>query len=228
MAQQGTKRRRPLSRDKVVAVAVALADKAGLESVSMRALARKSRVVPMALYKHVANKEDLLDGMVDVVFGEVDFPPTGADWRTAMRQRAMSMRHALLRHRWAIGLMESRTKPGPANLRHHNLVIQCLREADFPFWTAIRAYNAMDSYIYGSLLQQQNLPFETPEEAVEMAADIMAPPSLAEEYPDLAEVVAELAKRGFDFGEEFESGLDLVLDGIERLRQKEAMTTGSP
>src|ERR687892_2673954 len=98
MAQQGAKRRRPLSRDKVVAVAVALADKGGLESVSMRALARKSRVVPMALYKHVASKEDLLDGMVDVVFGEVDFPPTGADWRTAMRRRAMSMRDALLRH----------------------------------------------------------------------------------------------------------------------------------
>ena len=227
MAQQGAKRRRPLSRDKVVAVAVALADKGGLESVSMRALARKSRVVPMALYKHVANKEDLLDAMVDVVFGEVDFP-TGADWRTAMRQRAVSMRDALLRHRWAIGLMESRTRPGPANLRHHNLVMLILREADFPFWTAIRAYNAMDSYIYGSLLQQQNLPFETPEEAVEMAAEIIAPPSLAEEYPYLAEVVVELAKRGFDFGEEFESGLNLVLDGIERLRQEEAMTTGSP
>jgi AcrR family transcriptional regulator len=216
-----------LSTDKVVAIAVALADKGGIESVSMRALARKSRVVPMALYKHVANKEDLLDGMVDVVFGEVEFPFNGADWRTGMRQRAMSMRDALLRHRWAIGLMESRTRPGPANLRHHNLVMQCLREADFPFWTAIRAYNAMDSYIYGSLLRQQNVPFETPEEAVEMAAEVMAPPSLAEEYPYLAEVVAELAKSGFDFGEEFESGLDLVLDGIERLIRQGAASTGS-
>jgi hypothetical protein len=105
--------------------------------------------------------------------------------------------------------------------------MQCLREADFPFWTAIRAYNAMDSYIYGSLLRQQNVPFETPEEAVEMAAEVMAPPSLAEEYPYLAEVVAELAKSGFDFGEEFESGLDLVLDGIERLIRQGAASTGS-
>jgi AcrR family transcriptional regulator len=228
MAQQRATRRRPLSRDKVVAVAVALADRGGIESVSMRALARKSRVVPMALYKHVANKEDLLDGMIDVVFGEVDFPINRADWRTAMRQRAMSMRDALLRHRWAIGLMESRTRPGPANLRHHNLVMLCLREAGFPFRTAIHAYYAMDSYIYGSLLQQKYLPFETPEESAEVVAEMMAPPSLAEEYPYLAEVVVELAKRGFDYKEEFESGLNLVLDGIARLRQQDAAPIGSP
>jgi len=221
-----TRRAAPLSRDEVVAVAVALADE-GIDPPSMRALARALGVAPMALYKHVTNKEDLLDGMIDVVFGEVEFPSGGADWRTAMNQRAMSMRDALLRHRWAIGLMESRTRPGPANLRHHNLVMQGLREADFSFRMAIHAYNAMDSYIYGSLLQQKNLPFETPEESGEMVAEIIASPSIAEEYPYLAEVVVELARRGYDYGEEFEFGLNLILDGIEWLRQQEAASTGS-
>ena len=181
----------------------------------------------MALYKHVENKEDLLDSMIDVVFGEVDVPLGEGDWRAAMRQRAMSMRDVLLRHRWAIGLMESRTKPGPANLRHHNLVLQSLRGAGFSFGTAVHAYNAMDSYIYGSLLQQKYLPFETAEESAEMAAEIMAPPALAEEYPYLAEAVVELAGHGFDYKEEFELGLDLILDGIERLRQQEMVATRS-
>jgi len=220
-----TRRAAPLSRDGIVAAAVALADE-GIGPPSMRTLAGALGVAPMALYRHVTNKDDLLDGMIDVVFDEVDLPLDGADWGTTMRQRGISMRDALLRHRWAVGLMESRTKPGPANLRHHNMVMRCLREAGFSFWTAIRAYNAMDSYIYGSLLQQKNLPFETGDEAAEMAADVMASPSLADEYPYLAEVVVELTERGFNFGEEFESGLDLILDGIERLRRQEAASTG--
>jgi AcrR family transcriptional regulator len=225
MVQQGAARRVPLSRDQVVRAAVALADASGIESLTMRALARELEVAPMALYKHVGNKEELVDGMIDVVFSEVQFPSTGMDWKTAMWQRAMSMRDALLRHRWAIGWMESRRRPGPANLQHHNAVMQSLREGGFSFRMAIHAYNAMDSYIYGSLLQQKSLPFETPEESAEMVAEIMAPPSLTEEYPYLAEVVAELAKRGFDYTEEFESGLDLILSGIERLRQQEAAST---
>ena len=131
-------------------------------------------MVPMALYKHVENKEDLLDHMIDVVFGEVGFVSNGADWRRDLRKRAIAMREALLPHPWAIGLMESRTRPGPANLRHHDAVLGRLREAGFSIRTALRAYHAIDSYLYGSLLQQNSLPFETPAEFAEVAAQIMA------------------------------------------------------
>src|SRR5450755_1282429 len=126
MAHQAPRRNR-LNRDRVLRAAVALADQRS-DVPTMRTLAQELGVVPMALYKHVANKEDLVDGMIDLVFGEVAFP-TGADWKTAMRQRAISMRQALLRHRWAVGLMEARMRPGPADLRHHNAVLACLREA---------------------------------------------------------------------------------------------------
>ena len=228
MARKRKARAAPLSRDEVVRVAVTVADAGGIDALSMRALARRLSVAPMALYKHVENKEDLLDDMIDVVFAEVGFPLDGTGWRTAMRQRAMAMREALLRHPWAIGLMESRSRPGPANLQHHNAVMGCLREAGFSFMMAIRAYNTMDSYIYGSLLQQRNLPFETPEESADLVAEIMASTSLAEEYPYLAEVVVELAKRGYDYREAYESGLDLILDGIERLgQQQQGASTGS-
>jgi AcrR family transcriptional regulator len=210
-------RRARLSRARVISAAVALADRGGIESLSMRNLAQQLGVVPMAPYKHVASKEELLDGMVDVVFGEVGFP-AGAAWRTAMRERAISMREALLRHRWAIGLMESGT-PGPANLRHHNAVMRCLRdEAHLPFRMAVHAYSVMDSYIYGFALQEKTLAIDIPAEAdrrLEKVAE--RHPSPAEEYPYLIEVVVELGKSGYDYTEEFEFGLDLLLDGIERI-----------
>src|SRR5437762_490532 len=149
MAQQIKARRRiQLSRDRVLRAAVALADNVGIEALSMRKLAEKLDVVPMALYKHVANKEELLDGMVDVVFGEVEFY-AGDGWRPAMRERATKMRQALVRHPWAVGRMET-GMPGPANLRHHNATMGCLRvEAGFSFRAAVHAYSVMDSYIYG-------------------------------------------------------------------------------
>ena len=216
-----------LSRDRVVRAALALADEGGLESLSMRHIARELGVVPMALYKHVASKEELLDGMVDVVFGEVEFSSDGADWKSAMRRRAIAMREALLRHPWAVGLMEGRMSPGPANLRHHNAVMAHLREAGFSFSAAVHAYNAMDSYIYGFALQEKTLPrIETPEESTDLlqaqAANVeQTMPAWADEYPYLAEIAVELGKTGFDYSEEFEFALDLILDGIERLRQQE-------
>jgi AcrR family transcriptional regulator len=186
----------------------------------MRKLAEKLDVVPMALYKHVASKEELLDGTVDLVFAEVAFPTSGSDWRTAMRQRAISMRQALLRHPWAVGLMESRMRPGPADLRHHNAVMACLREAGFSFRTAVHAYSALDSYIYGFALQEKTLPFDTPRQSGQVAGGKLAmqPTSVTEEYPYLVEVAVELAKSGYDYAVEFEVGLDLLLDGIDRLR----------
>ncbi|MFL5798221.1 MAG: TetR/AcrR family transcriptional regulator C-terminal domain-containing protein [Actinomycetota bacterium] len=229
MAQQTEAPQRVrLSRDRVLRAAVVLADQTGIEGLSMRHLAQELGVVPMALYKHVASKEDLLDGMVDIVFSEIDFPSRGADWRTAMRERATSTREALLRHRWANGLMESRTRPGPANLRYHNSVMACLREAGFSFDMAVHAYSALDSYTYGFALQEKTLPFETPEESAQVAEMMLdqLPPLLAEEYPYLVEVVAELGKSGYDYAKEFEFALDLILDGIERLPRQDVTPTG--
>ncbi len=217
--QQETPRRTRLSRELVLSTAVAVADKTGFEGLTMRTLAHEFGVVPMALYKHVANKEDLLDGMVDIVFSEVDVP-SGPDWKTAMRERSISMRRALVRHRWAVGFMESRMRPGPANLRHHNAVMGCLRQAGFSFRTTVHAYSTLDSYTYGFLLQEKTLPFDSAEESGEVAAQklSMQPAEVAAQFPYLIEVVMELGMAGYDYDVEFEVGLDLILDGIEKLR----------
>jgi len=215
-----------LSRERIVGAAVALADADGLEGLSMRRLAEELDAAPMALYRHVVNKDDLLDGMIDVVFAELDFP-TDTGWRAAMRERALGMRRALLRHRWAVGRMEGGT-PGPANFRHHNATMGCLRQrAGLPFPMAVHAYSAMDSYIYGFALQETTLPFQDSDEAVEegvrrqdAAEAVTSPEAFAEAYPSLAEIARQLAEWPYDFDAEFEFGLGLVLDGIERLRKR--------
>ncbi len=125
-----TPNRTPLSRERVLAGAVGLADKIGVESLTIRKLATELGVKPMTIYHHVANKEAIIDGMVDNVFAEIDSPPTDRDWKSAMRQRAQSARSVLARHPWAAPLMESRTNPGPATLSHHDAVIDCLRGAE--------------------------------------------------------------------------------------------------
>src|ERR1035441_3935981 len=162
MTKQKIANRKPLSSARVLQAAVALADEAGLEAFSMRGLAQELGVVPMALYKHVANKEELLDGMVDIVFSEIELPSGDLEWRSAMQRRAISTREALQRHSWAIGMMESR-HPGPANLRNHNAVMGCLRKAGFSFKIAVHAYSVQDAYIYGFALQEKDLAFETPD-----------------------------------------------------------------
>jgi AcrR family transcriptional regulator len=217
MTKSKTATRKPLSRERVLQAAVALADEAGLEAFSMRALAQELGVVPMALYKHVANKDELLDGMVDSVFAEIELPPADVDWRSAMRRRAVSTREALGRHGWAIGMMESR-RPGPANLRNHNAVMGCLRGAGFPFEMAIHAYSVQDAYIYGFALQERDTGFETPESAGEAAQRRAATIGALEDYPHLAEIVTKLPESGYDNAVEFAWGLDLILDGLERLR----------
>jgi hypothetical protein len=168
------------------------------------------------LYNHVANKDRLLDGMVDLVFSEIGLPSGDDDWRTAMRHRAISARQALSRHRWAIGLMESRTSPGPATLRHHDTVIGSLRAAGFSIGMAAHAFSALDSYIYGFALQEASLPFDNAEETADVAQMILThmPP---DEYPHLTEMAVEhVLKPGYDYGNEFEYGLDLILDGLAR------------
>jgi len=217
MPKQPNTVRTPLSRARVLVAAVSLADEAGLDAFSMRGLAQELGVVPMALYKHVANKDALLDGMIDIVFGEIELPPADLDWRSAMRRRAISTREALQRHPWAIGTMESR-HPGPANLRNHNAVMGCLREAGFSFEVAVHAYSTQDAYIYGFALQERDLGFETPQSAGEAAQRRAETIGALEDYPYLAEVVTKLPEAGYDSATEFAWGLDLILDGLDRLR----------
>ena len=199
--------------------AVALADQTALDGFSMRGLAQELGVVPMALYKHVANKDELFDGMVDIVFSEMDSPSIGDDWRSALRRRALSAREALKRHSWAIGLMESRHR-GPANLRHHNATMGCLREAGFSFQTAIHAYSVQDAYIYGFALQEQDLAFETPQSAGKAAQRRAETIGAPDDYPYLAEVVTRVPETGYDTDIEFAWGLDLILNGLDRLRRE--------
>ncbi len=167
--------------------------------------------------------------MVDFVFSEIELPPTDVDWRTAMRRRAISTREALNRHRWAVGLMESRATPGLASLRLHDAVLGCLREGGFSIELTIHAYSVLDAYIYGFALQEKNIPFETAEEGAAVAdaqvrefaelADGRRMGALADEFPYLADVVAgHVAKVGHDFAVEFEYGLDLILDALEQRR----------
>lgn len=207
--------RRPLSRQRVVQAAVQHADEAGLEGLTMRHVAKALQVAPMALYRHVSNRDDLIDAMIDVVFSEIALPLGGDGWKPAMRERALSLRDALVRHRWAIGLMESRRRPGPANLRHHDAVIGKLRAAGFDIAMVAHAYSLLDGYIYGFALTKLNVPFHTQAEMDAMAQD-MFEPFPANEYPNLAEFVTDhVLKPGYDYAQEFEYGLDVILNGLD-------------
>jgi AcrR family transcriptional regulator len=220
-APERTKRRTPLSRERVLRAAVALADQGGFESLTMRKLAKELGVEAMSLYNHVANKDDLLDGMVDLVFAEIELPSTDGDWKTAMRARAVSTRDALNRHRWAIGLMEGRSSHGPANLSLHNAVLGCLRAAGFSLEMTVHAYSVQDSYIYGFALQESDMSSESPDDfAAEAQRQMHAYQAVLADYPHLVEVVGGyVAKAGYDYATEFLFGLDLILDGLDRLRE---------
>lgn len=208
--------RQALTRQRVVQAAIEHADTAGLEALTMRHLAKTLNTAPMALYRHVSSRDDLIDAMIDVVFSEIALPLGGAGWKQAMRDRALSLRDVLSRHRWAIGLMESRRHPGPANLRHHDAVIGKLRAAGFDVAMVAHAYSLLDGYIYGFALTKMNMPLETPADIEAMAQD-MFEPFPANEYPNLTEFVTDhVLKPGYDYAEEFEYGLDVILNGIEQ------------
>ncbi|HWC42702.1 MAG TPA: TetR/AcrR family transcriptional regulator [Actinomycetota bacterium] len=209
--------RTPLTSERVLQAAMALADREGVESLSMRRLARELGVEAMSLYHHVAGKQALLDGMVDLVFGEIELPAADGDWKEAMRRRAVSAREVLARHPWAINLMESRRTPGPANLRHHDAVIGCLRQAGFPVALTAHAYSILDAYVYGFAVQEASLPFDTPEETAELASEMMEAFPV-DAYPHLTEfAVQHVLQPGYDYGDEYQFGLELILDGLERL-----------
>ena len=218
--EPATASRAQLNKERVVRAAVALAARDGIETLTMRRLAEELGVGAMTLYHYVPNKVELLDAMVDVVFAEIELPPAGGDWKAALRSRALSTRDALNRNRWAVGLMESRTTPGPASLRLHDAVLGCLREAGFSIEATIQAYSVQDAYIYGFALQETSLPFDDAAGAAAVATEqAHGFDALAEEFPYLSEVVAgHVAKVGYDFTAAFEYGLDLILDGLEQHR----------
>jgi len=204
----------------VLQTAVTLADRHGIEWLSMRKLADELGVAAMSLYYYVPNKVELIDGMIDIVFSEIEPPSPEVDWKTAMRRRAVSTREALNRHRWAVGRMEGRTDHGPANLRLHDAVLGCLRAAGFSIEMTVHAYSAQDAYIYGFALQETDMSSETPDDfAAEAQRQMHAYEDVLANYPHLVEVVGGyVAESGYDYASEFLFGLDLILDGLDRLR----------
>lgn len=210
------RKRSALSRAKVLEAAIDLADQIGIEALTIRKLADKLGVGAMTIYHHVPSKEAILDGMVEIVFTEIEKPPADVDWKTAMRQRCISARRVLNRHPWAAPLMESRTSPGPANLSHHDAVIGCLRNGGLSIRMTAHTYAILDSFIYGFAFEEATLPTGGGEGFAEIAEQIAAHfPS--DEYPHLAELTFEhVLKPGYDFGDSFEFGLDVIIDGLDR------------
>jgi len=212
--QRANPKRAPLRRERVVDAALALADEKGEAGVTMRAIAARLGVEAMSLYNHVAGRDDILDGMVDAVFGEIDLPASATGWKEAMRGRAASTRAALRRHPWAVGLMDSRGQPGPATLRHLDAVLGTLRAGGFSVAMTAHAVSAIDSYVYGFVLQELSLPFTGRDGVDEVAGGILRGLP-ADAYPHLSEMITQHALRpGYDYGAEFEFGLSLLLDAL--------------
>ncbi|NMR20947.1 TetR/AcrR family transcriptional regulator [Cellulomonas fimi] len=213
-------RRQPLTRARLLAGAMAVADADGIAGLTMRSLAQSLGVRPMALYHHVANKDEILDGVVDAVFAEIYVPSTEGDWRTELRRRSVSARSVLRRHPWATPLMESRMNAGPATLRHHDAVLGTLRGAGFSLEQTAHAYALLDSHLYGSSLQESGLPFDSPDDVPALAEAFLAH-FPAPSFPHLAEFTTRhVLQPGYDYGTEFEFGLDVILDAVARLRDR--------
>ena len=214
--------REPLSRERVLGAAVLLADEDGLESLTMRKLGLRLGVEAMSLYNHVANKDDLLDGMVDLVVSEIDLPSEADDWKNAMRRRAISAQAVFSRHPWASALVDARASSGPARLRYFDWVIGTLRRAGFTLDLAVRAFSLLDSYVYGFGRQQLNMA-APPDVAPEEMAEAFLRTLPTDEYPYLREMVVDYAMAtGHDESADFDFGLDLILDGLQRLLERAA------
>ena len=210
-----TGKRSRLTPAKVLSGALALVDEIGIDDLTIRRLADALDVRPMTIYHHVPNKDAIIDGMVDLVFSEIEAPDPDLEWKSAVRGRCSSARVVLRRHQWAPAYMESRTSPGPATLSHHDAMLGCLRRGMSIEMTA-HAYAALDAYVYGFALQEAHLPATGGDDMAELASEMMAQFPVAA-YPHLAEFTAEhVLQPGYDFADEFDFGLDLILDGLER------------
>ena len=209
-------RRQTLTRERVVQGAVELADEIGIEALTIRKLAEALGTKPMTIYHHVPSKDEIVDGMVEIVFSEIATPPEDEDWKPAMRIRCVSAREVINRHRWAAPLMESRTSPGPENLRHHEAVLACLRRGGLSWQMTAHAYAVLDAFVYGFAFQEATLPSQMDGEFVEVARDIAAAFD-PESFPHLVGfTVNHVFQPGYEFGDSFAFGLDLILDGLER------------
>ncbi len=219
--------RQPVTRERAIRVAVAMADAGGLESLSMRKLAVELGIEAMSLYYHVKSKDDILDGMLDVVYSEFATPQAGDEWRGAMRARAESTRSVLLRHPWAI-IIKARTSPGPATLAHLDSVIGCLTAAGFSMPMTGHAISLLDSYVQGFAQQEVSLPLEPSGDISAATEGIMAQQeAMAETFPNLAAMAETLIlKPGYAYGNEFEFGLELILDGIDAAHASENAASG--
>jgi AcrR family transcriptional regulator len=207
-----------LTRDRVLRAAMRLADEGGFDSLTMRRLGQELGVQAMSLYNHVANKDDIRDGIVDLVMGEIEVPPSGADWKTSIRQTAISAHDAFVRHPWACSLQMETTTVSPARLRWMESVLRTFREAGFSAELTHHAYHALDSHITGFTLWHASLPFETQEELADLAEAFLSELP-ADEYPYFAEHANwHLTESSADDPSEFEFGLDLILGGLERIR----------
>jgi AcrR family transcriptional regulator len=205
-------RRTPLTRERVLEAAVVLADQTGIASVTMRKLGEQLDVEAMSLYNHVTNKDDVLDGIVDLIVSDIEVPPAGTEWKQAMRHRALSAHEVLLAHPWAALLLMSRFNIGPGMTRYLDSTLGCLREGGFTIDGALDAWNTIDSHIYGFTLQELNLPFEV-EQTQQVSKEVLESLPVLD-YPYVAEVVGQIARTGRE--ENIEFGLNLILDGLER------------
>lgn len=212
------KKRAPLNQKLVLEKALALADEIGIEALSMRRLGEELGVEAMSLYKHAANKDEILDGIVDLVAAEIALPKIGGDWRAELKKRAVSAHDVLLKHPWATMLIVSRPNVGPAMLRYIDATIGCLREAGFSWAMADHAWNAIDNHVYGFTLQELNFPFEASDYAA--AAKSFLPLISEDEFPYFYGLAVEVIEGRHNGLHDFELGLDLLLDGLERLRTR--------
>jgi AcrR family transcriptional regulator len=213
--QKAASSRPALTPERVIEAATAMADVIGVDSLTIRKLATELDVTPMAIYHHVPNRDSIIDGMVDLVFSKIELPPTDLDWKTAIRERSASARQVLAQHRWAAPLMESRRTAGPATLQHHEAILDCLRNGGHSIEMSAHAYALIDAFIYGFALLEANLPATGGQDMAELAETIIDPLP-ADLYPRLIELTAEhVLQPGYDFGNEFEFGLDLILSGLQ-------------
>jgi AcrR family transcriptional regulator len=208
--------RLPLSRDRILAAAVEIADERGVGAITMREVASRLGVEAMSLYNHVANKDDILDGVADLVAEEFDLPEDVGHWREAMRRRAVSAHEVFGRHPWAPMLFDSRESSGPSRLRYYDWVLGTLVTAGFPLDRAARAFSLLDSYVYGFGIQQFNMSADSDASTEEMAEALLAYIP-AEKYPYLHRMASQAMESGYDAESDFDFGLELILDGLERV-----------
>ena len=208
-----------LNRERILQAAVELVDQQGLDALTMRRLGTELGVEAMSLYKHVANKDEILDGMLEFVVGEIAIPDNDAPWRESMRQRAISARSVLTRHSWAIGLLEARGARGPTALGYVDAVLGNLRSAGFAIDDAAHAFWLLDSYVYGHVIQETSMAVGNSLEGIESTRP--QAPVDAEDHPHLAELQQRARTSEYSFDGEFEFGLEVVLDGLERLTSPE-------